>query len=131
MPRPELSDFGDELIGQCPRRWTARKTHRTDQSFGFRPKIVMWGFERIVLQHGAVIEFEQIERRNQNVALKVGVMGRAERAPKDEGDPQCARWRECRGVLAYEAYLRRCDPFLFQVVPECANGARAVGSDRG
>jgi hypothetical protein len=58
-------------------------------------------------------------------------MGYAERASEDERYPQCARRRECCRVLAHQAYLRRCDTFLLQVVPECANGARAVGSDRG
>jgi hypothetical protein len=68
MPRPELRDFGDELIGQCSRPWTARKANRTDKSFEFRPEIVVGGVTRIILQHRAVIAFEQIEGRNQDAA---------------------------------------------------------------
>jgi hypothetical protein len=91
----------------------------------------MRGVERIILQDWSLIPFKQLERCNQDAALKVCVMGQAKWASEHECNPQRARWCECCGVLAHQAYLGRCDPFLLQVVPECANGARTVGSDRG
>jgi hypothetical protein len=131
MPCPELCDFGDKLIRQCPRRWTARKAHWTDKSFRFRPETVVRSVKRIVLQDWSLLAFKQLERRNQDLTLKISVVGDAEWASEHERYPQRARWRERCRVLAHQADLRRCDPFLLQVVRECANGARAVGSDRG
>ena len=63
-------------------------------------------------------------------ALEFRLIRRPERPPEHERHPQRARRSDGSSLLANQAHLRGRDAFALGVVAQCADGARAIGSDR-
>ena len=74
--------------------------------------------------------FEQVQGMPQDPGLEGRVAGPAERPAKRKTDPQGAGRFDNLGMFANQTDLGGGDSFLFQVVGQPADGARAVRSDR-